>query len=89
MWGVCSYFKTQDGIVTLIVNISASSQIPALSDIVIGNLPEGFRPTGNVIAAAYAGGAGYIYLNYLGEVRAKGDKFVVAISCLCYILSIW
>ena len=71
VWGVCSYFKTQDNIVTLNVNIS-NTLVTAGNEVIIGNLPAGFRPIGNVIAAAYCNGAGCIYIDYLGVIRMRG-----------------
>ena len=80
VWGVCSYFKTQDGIVTVNVNIGSTPVTSAGNEAVIGNLPEGFRPTGHVIAAAYCNHGndlnskpGYIFVDYLGTVRMRGD----------------
>ena len=72
VWGVCSYFKTQDNIVTLNVNLS-HTLVTAGNDVIIGNLPVGFRPIGHVIAAAYCNGAGYIFIDYHGVIRMRGD----------------
>lgn len=79
-WGMCSYFKTQDSVVTLNVNVS-NTLVTAGDEIVIGNLPEGFRPTNHVIAAAYCNHGndlsskpGYIFVNHLGEVKIRGDS---------------
>lgn len=79
-WGLCHYWKGQNGIVTLNVNISSTPATTAGNEAVIGNLPEGFRPTGHVIAAAYCNHGndlnskpGYIFVDYLGAVRMRGD----------------
>ena len=72
-WGLCHYWKGQNGIVTLNVNISSTPATTSRNEAVIGNLPEGYRPTGNVIAAAYCNGAGYIFIDYLGVIRMRGD----------------
>lgn len=72
VWGVCSYFKTQDSIVTLNVNIS-NTLVTAGNEVIIGTLPVGFRPIGHVIAAAYCSGAGYIFIDHLGAIRMRGD----------------
>lgn len=79
VWGVCSYFKTQDSIVTLNVNIS-NTLVTAGNEVIIGILPVGFRPIGHVITSAYCNHGndlnskpGYIYVNYLGVVRMRGD----------------
>lgn len=65
---------------TLNVNVS-NTLVTAGDEIVIGNLPEGFRPTNHVIAAAYCNHGndlsskpGYIFVNHLGEVKIRGDS---------------
>lgn len=64
---------------TLNVNIS-NTFVASGNEIVISNLPEGFRPTGSVIAAAYCNNGndlnskpGYILVDYLGAVKMRGD----------------
>lgn len=39
----CRYFKTQDGVVTIILSVSHSAELSPIST--IATLPEGFRPT--------------------------------------------
>lgn len=67
------YFKTQDGVVTVYFQVHSTTPVQANTEVVLGALPEGFRPANPV------GGTGYAQLNtgaYIVsdmKVYANGD----------------
>lgn len=67
------YFKAQDGVVTVYFQVHSTTPAQANTEVILGSLPEGFRPANPV------GGTGYAQLNtgaYIVsdmKVYANGD----------------
>lgn len=81
-WGIgCKYYKTQENIVVIHINVETDHVQTAGEEIVIGSLPVGFRPGGHVLSAAYCNHyndltakPGYIFCDYTGNVIVRADS---------------
>lgn len=73
-WGYGSkYFKTQENVVTLNVNVSILDGVPVTGVTPIGTLPVGFRPLSYIIVPAFCnsgsgGGTGFMTCDGAGAV---------------------
>lgn len=73
-WGYGSkYFKTQENVVTLNVNVSILDGVPVTGDTPIGTLPVGFRPLSSIIVPTFCnsgsgGGTGFMICDGAGAV---------------------
>lgn len=74
VWGYGSkYFKTQENVVTLNVNVSILDGVPVTGDTPIGTLPVGFRPLSSIIVPTFCnsgsgGGTGFMTCDGAGAV---------------------
>lgn len=91
-WGYGSkYFKTQENVVTLNVNVSILDGVPVTGVTPIGTLPVGFRPLSFIIVPAFcntgdATGTGFMTCDAAGVVSITSNvNWIVAHASLTFL----
>ena len=89
----CTYYKTQENIVTVNIRARHSTAIPGISRETVATLPTGFRPTGWISSAcaldsADSGGAinGGVHVDANGSVIINGfDSYRVVYTQISFL----
>ena len=90
-WYGSKYFKTQENVVTLNVNVSTLDGVPVTGVTPIGTLPVGFRPLSSIIVPAFcntgdASGTGFMACDAAGVVSITSNvNWIVAHASLTFL----
>ena len=85
------YFKTQENVVTLNVNVSILDSVPVTGVTPIGTLPVGFRPLSSIIVPAFCNtgdaiGTGFMTCDAAGSVSITSNvNWIVAHASLTFL----